>query len=125
MSENRINYEEVQRLYELCTQGTDLREFCKDCGVKYDRFLSWQRHQLWNEKLGRTESPSLPRMSSIKITDAPQVSQSPQKEVQPLQSEMKIPSIQITFQKGVQVSLSDITVDGIHTILTKLTGILC
>ncbi len=37
MSEKRINYEEVQRLYELCTQGTDFREFCKDCGVKYDR----------------------------------------------------------------------------------------
>ena len=37
MSEKRINYEEVQRLYELSTQGTDFREFCKDCGVKYDR----------------------------------------------------------------------------------------
>ena len=43
MSEKRINYEEVQRLYELCTQGTDFREFCKDCGVKYDRFILWKQ----------------------------------------------------------------------------------
>ena len=39
-SEKKINYEEVRRLYELCTQGTDLREFCKDCGIKYDRLYN-------------------------------------------------------------------------------------
>lgn len=32
----------------------DLCGFCADYGVIYDRFMSWQHHQLGNEKLGKT-----------------------------------------------------------------------
>ena len=29
-------------------------QFCAEYGVNYDKFMNWQRHQLWNEKLGKT-----------------------------------------------------------------------
>ena|SRR5574344_1823773 len=124
MSNKGINYEEVQRLYELCTQGTDLREFCKDCGVKYESFLAWQRKQLWNEKMGRTEEVKSPRMSSVKITDVPSGQQLCQEQPQGL-LEYKLPLVQITLQKGLTISMADMTVESIHTMITKLTSALC
>ena len=40
----------------------DLREFCADYGVNYDKFMNWQRHQLWSEKLARQSRLSSPRL---------------------------------------------------------------
>ena len=43
-------YREVYELYQLCTNGKDLKEFCIEAGVNYNKFTEWQRKQLWNEK---------------------------------------------------------------------------
>lgn len=48
-------YREVYELYQLCSNSKDLKEFCIDAGVNYNKFREWQRKQLWNEKLGRME----------------------------------------------------------------------
>ena len=56
MAKEKVNYQEVYDLYQLCSETKDLREFCADYGVNYDKFMNWQRHQLWSEKLGKTES---------------------------------------------------------------------
>lgn len=80
MPNNKINYSEIQSLYELCSEGRDLTEFCKDAGVNYEKFVSWQRRQLWNEKLGKTEDKSNPVMSPIRIIDMPVVSKEPNPE---------------------------------------------
>lgn len=41
-------------LYLLCTETIDLREFCADCGINYDMYMSRQCHQLWGENLDKT-----------------------------------------------------------------------
>ena len=51
MAKEKVNYQEVYDLYQLCSETKDLREFCADYGVNYDKFMNWQRHQLWSEKL--------------------------------------------------------------------------
>ena len=46
MAKEKVNYQEVYGLYQLCSETKDLREFCTDYGVNYDKFMNWQRHQL-------------------------------------------------------------------------------
>ena len=44
MAKEKVNYQEVYDLYQLCSEIKDLREFCADYGVNYDKFMNWQRH---------------------------------------------------------------------------------
>lgn len=64
-------YREVYELYQLCSNSKDLKEFCIDAGVNYNKFREWQRKQLWNEKLGRMEEKQFPVMSPVTLTDVP------------------------------------------------------
>ena len=61
MAKEKVNYQEVYDLYQLCSETKDLREFCADYGVNYDKFMNWQRHQLWSEKLGKTVQVEQPK----------------------------------------------------------------
>ena len=58
-------------LYQLCRETKDLREFCADYGVHYDKFMKWQRHQLWSEKLGKTVHVESPKAAKVRITGKP------------------------------------------------------
>ena len=42
-----------------------------DYGVNYDKFMNWQRHQLWNEKLGKTVQFEEPKVAKVRITGKP------------------------------------------------------
>lgn len=50
MAKEKVNYQEVHGLYQLCSQIKDFREFCADYGVSYDKFKNRQRHQLWSKQ---------------------------------------------------------------------------
>ena len=67
----KVNYQEVYDLYQLCSETKDLREFCADYGVNYDKFMNWQRHQLWSEKLGKTVQSEQPKVAKVQITGKP------------------------------------------------------
>lgn len=54
MVKEKVNYQEVYDLYELCCEIKDLREAYADYGVNYDKFMNRQWHQLRSEKLGKT-----------------------------------------------------------------------
>ena len=46
----KTNFKKVQTLYELCTNGMDLEEFCQESGANYTKFVVWQRNSgviLW------------------------------------------------------------------------------
>lgn len=45
MAKEKVNYQEVCDLYQLCSETKDLSEFCADYGVNYDKVMNWQRHQ--------------------------------------------------------------------------------
>ena len=71
MAKEKVNYQEVYDLYQLCSESKDLREFCADYGVHYDKFMKWQRHQLWSEKLGKTVQVEAPKAAKVRITGKP------------------------------------------------------
>ncbi len=91
MAKEKVNYQEVYDLYQLCSDTKDLREFCADYGVNYDKFMNWQRHQLWSEnygvnydkflnwlshqlwseKLGKTFHVEKPKVAKVHITGKP------------------------------------------------------
>ena len=67
MLKEKVNYQEVYDLYQLCSETKDLKEFCSEYGVNYDKFMNWQRHQLWDEKLGKTVEVKQPDTAPIQI----------------------------------------------------------
>ena len=50
MSQSK-KYREVYELYQLCSNGKDLKEFCIEAGVNYNKFTEWQHpatETLWS-----------------------------------------------------------------------------
>ena len=67
MFKEKVNYQEVYDLYQLCSETKDLHEFCSEYGVNYDKFMNWQRHQLWYAKLGKTVTREKPSTVPVQI----------------------------------------------------------
>ena len=46
MPKEKVNYQEVCDLYQLCSEAKDLKEFCSEYGVNYDKFMNsnWNLH---------------------------------------------------------------------------------
>ena len=40
MQKEKVNYQEVDDLYQLCREIKDLKEFCSEYGVNYDKFMN-------------------------------------------------------------------------------------
>ena len=81
MAKEKVNYQEVYDLYQLCSETKDLREFCADYGVNYDKFMNWQRHQLWSEKLGKTVQVEQPKVVGCQSPDNRQALQQSNRKV--------------------------------------------
>lgn len=119
MSQSK-KYREVYELYQLCSNGKDLKEFCIEAGVNYNKFTEWQRKQLWNEKLGRMEEVQSPVMSPVILTDVP-----PQTsvEVKPLHS--ITPAIRyanLQLLDGTSVVVRNTTYEKMIQVFQKLIG---
>ncbi len=41
----KLKFSEVQALYELCTSGTDIKGFCVQQGVNYQKLQTWGKTQ--------------------------------------------------------------------------------
>ena len=68
MPKEKVNYQEVYDLYQLYSETKDLKVFCSEYGVNYDKFMNWQRHQLWDEKLGKTIEVKQPDTAPVQIS---------------------------------------------------------
>ena len=46
MPKEKVNYQEVYDLYQLCSETKDLKEFCSGYGFNYDKFMNsnWNLH---------------------------------------------------------------------------------
>ena len=60
MVKEKENYQKIYKLYQLCSETKEFREFCVEYDVSYEKFMNWQRHRLWNEKLDKTVSAEQP-----------------------------------------------------------------
>lgn len=125
MPNKKINYSEFQSLYELCTQGKDLREFCRESGVNYDKFVSWQRHQSWNQSTGKTEELPVARMSAVTLTGIPESGSTNPVMKAPSTDSAPIRFIQINLNEGVMVKKYNTSIEEVITLLAKLSSVLC
>lgn len=51
--------------------------------------MNWQRHQLWNEKLGKTVQVEQPKVAKVQITGKPCNSSTVKMEVKPVKLLLK------------------------------------
>jgi hypothetical protein len=69
MVTSKVKFGEVLALYEFCTSGADTKDFCVQQGVNYQKFQTWRRKQLWNEKIGKTEEVVPSTLNAVKLID--------------------------------------------------------
>ena len=115
MAKEKVNYQEVYDLYQLCSETKDLREFCADYGVNYDKFMNWQRHQLWSEKLGKTVQVEQPK---VKPCNSPTV----KLEVKQPEGESPIRWVKLQLASGATLFLRNTTVLDLSLLLNKMIG---
>lgn len=113
-------YQKVYELYQLCSTGKDLKEFCIDAGVNYNKFIEWQRKQHWNEKLGRMEEIQLPAMSSVTLTDVLERMFAETKNVQRVSPVIRCASLEL--EDGTSVVVRNTTYEKMIQVFQKLIG---
>ena len=119
MSQSK-KYREVYELYQLCSTGKDLKEFCIDAGVNYNKFTEWQRKQHWNAKLGRMEEVQLPVMSAVTLTDVPEKVFAETKNIRSVSPVIRSASLEL--EDGTSVVVSNTTYDKVLQVFQKLIG---
>lgn len=122
MSKEKVNYQEVYDLYQLCSQTKDLREFCMEYGVNYAKFMNWQRHQLWNEKLGKSVQVEQPKVAKVQITGKPCNSPVVKMEVKQPGGEPPLKWVKAQLSSGATVFLRNTTVLDLCLLLNKMIG---
>lgn len=110
MAKEKVNYQEVYDLYLLCSETKDLCEFYSDYEVNYDKFMNWQRHQLWSEKLGKTVQVDEPKVAIVQITGKPCNSPTVKMEVKQQKGEPLIKWVKLQQASGATLFLRNITV---------------
>ncbi|MEI3136324.1 MAG: hypothetical protein V8T66_07705 [Phocaeicola sp.] len=100
----------------------DLREFCADYGVNYDKFMNWQRHQLWSEKLGKTVQVEQPKVAKVRITGKPCNSPTVKLEVKQPEGESPIKWVKLQLTSGATLFLRNTTVLDLSLLLNKMIG---
>ncbi|ROS79227.1 hypothetical protein EEL35_13660 [Muribaculaceae bacterium Isolate-042 (Harlan)] len=122
MAKEKVNYQEVYDLYQLCCETKDLREFCADYGVNHDKFMNWQRHQLWSEKLGKTVRVEQPKVAKVQITGNPCNSPTVKMEVKQPEGEPPIRWVKLQLASGATLFLRNTTVLDLSLLLNKMIG---
>ena len=122
MAKEKVNYQEVYDLYRLCSETKDLREFCADYGVNYDKFMNWQRHQLWSEKLGKRVQVEQPKVAKVQIIGKPCNSPTVKMEVKQPEGEPPIKWVKLQLASGATLFLRNTTVLDLSLLLNKMIG---
>ena len=117
MAKEKVNYQEVYDLYQLCSETKDLREFCADY-----KFMNWQRHQLWSEKLGKTVQAEQPKVAKVQITGKPCNNPTVKMEVKQPEGEPPIKWVKLQLTSGATLFLRKTTVLDLSLLLNKMIG---
>lgn len=127
MATTKVDFNEVQALYELCTSGVDFKEFCTQQGVNYQKFQMWKRKQLWNEKTGKTEEVIPSTLNAVKITDVPvePTTSYDSSSIKKVALQHPIRYIQVKLPEGVTITRTNVSTEDVISLLTKLTAALC
>lgn len=122
MPKEKVNYQEVYDLYQLCSETKELKEFCNEMGVNYEKFMNWQRHQLWDEKMGKTVSAEQPSTAPVRIVGTPSNQPTVKMEqVKPAKPE-PIKWVKLQLRDGATIFLRNTNVLDLSLMLNKLIG---
>ncbi len=124
MGAKNIDYRQVETLYETCSDGRDLKEFCKDAGVCYESFVNWRRKEFVAKKKG-TASPV---MAPVEITDVPAEASSERgagATCKDSGSNSAIRFVEMKFSDGLSLRRYNMEIEELVTLLTKLSAALC
>jgi hypothetical protein len=118
----KVNYQEVYDLYQLCSEVKELKEFCSEMGVNYDKFMNWQRHQLWDAKLGKTVAKEQPQSAPVKIVGTP--SNQSMVKIEPVKPSAPEPIrwVKVQLADGANLFLRNTNVLNLSLTLNKLIG---
>jgi len=114
MSVRNPNYQQVHDLYELCSDGRSLQEFCRMSGVSYQKYLEWERNQALWESQKKSKSGSEPAVGIVTIPDAP-VEQQPSKK-----NDRPIRDLNIRLANGTYISMHHMGLEDSISMLRKI-----
>ena len=105
MAKEKVNYQEVYDLYQLCSETKDLREF-----------------HLWSEKLGKTVPAEQPKVAKVQITGKPCNSPTVKMEVKQPEGEPPLRWVKVQLSSGATLFLRNTTVLDLSLLLNKMIG---
>lgn len=114
MSVRNPNYQQVHDLYELCSDGRSLQEFCRMSGVSYQKYLEWERSQALFESQKKSQSSSEPTVGIVTIPDAPVDPQSSKKNDRPIRD------LNIRLSNGTYISMHHVGLEDSISMLRKI-----
>ena len=84
--------------------------------------MNWQRHQLWNEKLGKTVQVEQPKVAKVQISGKPCNSPTVKLEVKQPEGEPPIKWVKLQLTSGATLFLRNTTVLDLSLLLNKMIG---
>lgn len=114
MSVRSTSYQQVHDLYELCSDGRSLQDFCRMSGVSYQKYMEWQRNQVLPESSNKAKASSEPTMGVVSIPDAP-VEQLP-----PKTNDRPIRDLNVRLANGTYISMHHVGLEETISMLRKI-----
>lgn len=114
MSVRNPNYQQVHDLYELCSDGRSLQEFCRMSGVSYQKYLEWERGQVVSESSNQSKSGSEPTVGIVRIPDAPSDQPLSKKNDRPIRD------LNIRLANGTYISMHHMGLEDSISMLRKI-----
>ena len=114
MSVRNPNYQQVHDLYELCSDGRSLQEFCRMSGVSYQKYLEWERNQALGESQKKLKPAPEPPVGIVTIPDAPSIEQPSKKQERPIRD------LNVRLANGTYISMHHVGLEESITMLRKI-----
>ena len=116
MSVRNPNYQQVHDLYELCSDGKSLQEFCRMSGVSYQKYLEWERNQALVESQKKLKPVSEPPVGIVTIPDAPSTEQPSKSQDRPIRD------LNVRLANGTYISMHHVGLEDSISMLRKILG---
>ena len=114
MSVRNPNYQQVHDLYELCSDGRSLQEFCRMSGVSYQKYLEWERNLVLSDSPKKSQTVSEPAVSVVTIPDAPSVLSAPNPNDRPIRD------LNVRLANGTYISMHHVGLEESISMLRKI-----
>ena len=114
MSVRNPNFQQVHDLYELCSDGRSLQEFCRMSGVSYQKYMEWERNQALSDSAKKSKPAIEPTVAVVTIPDAPSGQSAPKSNDRPIRD------LNIRLANGTYISMHHVGLEESISMLRKI-----